>query len=80
MNIPDVIYSQCCLFLLRLLSTENQPQGGSKHPIEDSEQDARYNILCKGIILCVPYAANIGGTATLTGTAPNLVLAGQIER
>jgi len=44
---------------------------------EETETSQKMNRLIKGITLCIPYSASIGGTATLTGTAPNLALAGQ---
>ncbi|XP_043566671.1 solute carrier family 13 member 3-like isoform X2 [Chiloscyllium plagiosum] len=48
-------------------------------PVQQRKEKESQKRLWKGFLVCIPYAASIGGTATLTGTAPNLLLLGQLK-
>ena len=41
--------------------------------VVDSEK-RRLDHMERGLLICVAYACNVGGTGTLTGTSPNLVV------
>ncbi|XP_050410550.2 Na(+)/citrate cotransporter isoform X1 [Patella vulgata] len=55
--------------------TENINSGDN----DGDDGDIQHKKICKAISLCICYAANSGGIASLTGTGPNLVVRDQAE-
>uniref|UniRef100_A0A3P9APR0 Solute carrier family 13 member 3 n=1 Tax=Esox lucius TaxID=8010 RepID=A0A3P9APR0_ESOLU len=68
---------------LATLKENCKPDGmewSNRRTTEEIRTESEYQMkVWKGFMICIPYAASIGGTATLTGTAPNLILIGQLK-
>ncbi|XP_076845761.1 Na(+)/dicarboxylate cotransporter 3 isoform X2 [Brachyhypopomus gauderio] len=78
-SLPEEDSPQCQLSLWQPHMAEGTGRADHRSP-EEIRGEAEYQLkVWKGFLICIPYSASIGGTATLTGTAPNLILVGQLR-
>ena len=59
------------------MSVVNLLSNGNPEKIKDSKP---FRLFALGLLISIAYSANIGGTATLIGTPPNVVLAGYMNQ
>lgn len=65
-----------CGFDFCCLRSETNAKDIEGVPETRKESSKAHKLLAKGLSLCIAYACNVGGIATLTGTPPNLVFKG----
>lgn len=68
------------LFLPPAVTDEHKWNSASELESRRTAVEEKYNRLTKGLSLSMCYCACIGGTATLVGTNPKIILQGQIEK